>query len=131
MGNSSGFVRLRYAVWQRIRPPWDDEVSRDQELARPTKEAIPRMTQTTTSWPAHDPATRRWLPESSKPLDPGKVASLLAAEWDRFTADTPESGDHNRRASKSLPLGVTSSFQHWDPYPISIASARGAWLHTS
>jgi glutamate-1-semialdehyde 2,1-aminomutase len=23
---------------------------------------------------------------------------------------------------------VTSSFQHWDPYPISIASARGAWL---
>ena len=32
------------------------------------------------------------------------------------------------RASKSLPLGVTSSFQHWDPYPISIASARGAWL---
>ncbi|MCA0291932.1 MAG: aminotransferase class III-fold pyridoxal phosphate-dependent enzyme [Actinobacteria bacterium] len=86
------------------------------------------MTQTTPSWPAHDPATRRWLPESSKRLDPGKVASLLAAEWDRFTADTPESGDHNRRASKSLPLGVTSSFQHWDPYPISIASARGAWL---
>jgi glutamate-1-semialdehyde 2,1-aminomutase len=23
---------------------------------------------------------------------------------------------------------VTSSFQHWDPYPISVASARGAWL---
>ena len=23
---------------------------------------------------------------------------------------------------------VTSSFQHWEPYPISIESARGAWL---
>ena len=32
------------------------------------------------------------------------------------------------RASKSLPLGVTSSFQHWDPDPISVVSARGAWL---
>ena len=29
---------------------------------------------------------------------------------------------------KSLPLGVTSSFQHWDPYPISIVSAKGAWM---
>src|SRR5690606_37431903 len=35
---------------------------------------------------------------------------------------------HNKRASEVLPLGVTSSFQHWDPYPISIQSARGAWL---
>jgi glutamate-1-semialdehyde 2,1-aminomutase len=29
---------------------------------------------------------------------------------------------------ESLPLGVTSSFQHWEPYPISITSAKGAWL---
>jgi glutamate-1-semialdehyde 2,1-aminomutase len=27
-----------------------------------------------------------------------------------------------------LPLGVPSSFQHWDPYPIAIESAKGAWL---
>ena len=37
-------------------------------------------------------------------------------------------GEHHARASRTLPLGVTSSFQHWDPYPVSIASARGAWL---
>ncbi len=80
------------------------------------------------TWPAHDPATWRNVPATSTPIDHELVASLLAAEWDRFTASTPGSAEHNVRASKSLPLGVTSSFQHWDPYPISIASATGAWL---
>ena len=77
---------------------------------------------------APERGTRRWLPASSTPVDSGRVQQLLAAEWERFTEGTPASGEHNRRASGSLPLGVTSSFQHWDPYPISIASARGAWL---
>ena len=63
---------------------------------------------TQTSWPAHDPATRRWLPETSTPVDPGRVESLLAAEWDKFAANTPASADHNRRASKTLPLGTTA-----------------------
>ena len=80
------------------------------------------------TWPAHDPAGWRTLPSTSTPVDPERVQSLLAAEWERFTATTPASAEHNVRASKSLPLGVTSSFQHWDPYPISIVSARGAWL---
>jgi len=62
------------------------------------------------------------------PVDPGRVQQLLAAEWEKFTANTPASADHNRQASKSLPLGVTSSFQHWEPHPISIVKARGAWL---
>ena len=81
-----------------------------------------------TSFPAHDPNTRRRLPDSSRPLDRARVDSLLAAEWDRFAAETAESGVENKRAAETLPLGVTSSFQHWDPYPISIESARGAWL---
>jgi glutamate-1-semialdehyde 2,1-aminomutase len=83
---------------------------------------------TATTWPAHDPAAWRNVPASSTPLDDARVAELTKAEWERFTANTPGSAEHNVRASKSLPLGVTSSFQHWDPYPISIASARGAWL---
>ena len=80
----------------------------------------------TSTWPAHDPATRRWLPTRSTPVDPDRVEALLAAEWERFVRQTPGSGEHNARASKTLPLGVTSSFQHWDPYPISVVSARGA-----
>jgi glutamate-1-semialdehyde 2,1-aminomutase len=83
---------------------------------------------TPTSWPAHDPSTHRWLPPRSTPIAPGRSEQLLASEWDRFTASTAASGVHNKRASQTLPLGVTSSFQHWDPYPISIQSAKGAWL---
>jgi len=83
---------------------------------------------TPTSWPAHDPGTHRWLPQRSTPIAPGRSEQLIAAEWDRFTASTAASGVHNKRASQTLPLGVTSSFQHWDPYPISIQSAKGAWL---
>jgi glutamate-1-semialdehyde 2,1-aminomutase len=86
------------------------------------------MTETTQTLPAHDPATRRSLPADSQPVDPARVERLLAAEWERFTSWSRGSGEHNVRASQSLPLGVTSSFQHWEPYPISIASARGAWL---
>ena len=81
-----------------------------------------------TSTPANDPATWRHVPASSSPIDHGRVAELLAKEWERFTKQTPGSEEHNVRSSKVLPLGVTSSFQHWDPYPISIVSARGAWL---
>lgn len=86
------------------------------------------MTETLQTSTAHDPATRRRLPEGSQPIDPRRVEQLLAAEWERFTSWSQGSGEHNERASRSLPLGVTSSFQHWEPYPISIASARGAWL---
>ncbi len=81
-----------------------------------------------TQVPPHDPAAWRHVPASSVPVDAGRVQAMLAAEWERFTANTPGSKEHNVRASESLPLGVTSSFQHWDPYPISIVKARGAWL---
>ena len=80
------------------------------------------------TWPAHDPGTRRRLPETSTPIAAGRAEQLIAAEWERFTSTTAASGEHNVRASQTLPLGVTSSFQHWDPYPISIQSAKGAWL---
>ena len=80
------------------------------------------------TWPEHDPATWRNVPSSSTPLDPARVEALTAAEWDRFAASTGGSAAHHDRALGSLPLGVTSSFQHWEPYPVAIASARGAWL---
>jgi len=86
------------------------------------------MTETLQTSTAHDPGTRRRLPERSQPIETRRVERLLAAEWERFTSWSRGSGEHNKRASRSLPLGVTSSFQHWEPYPISIASARGAWL---
>ena len=79
-----------------------------------------------TSWPAPDPHTRRRIPETSRPLDRSVVERLLAAEWERFRDWSAGSGRHNVRAGEALPLGVTSSFQHWDPWPITITSARAA-----
>lgn len=90
-------------------------------VARPTSDGSSAL-------PAHDPATWRFVPASSTPIDHARVAQLLAVEWERFTQQTAASGTHNVRAAKVLPLGVTSSFQFWDPYPISINSAKGAWL---
>lgn len=78
--------------------------------------------------PANASGTRRVMPESSTPVNPDRVQQLLADEWQRFTSWSQASGSHNERAKSSLPLGVTSSFQHWDPYPITVETARGAWL---
>jgi glutamate-1-semialdehyde 2,1-aminomutase len=72
--------------------------------------------------------TYRRVPATSKPISPEKVASILAAEWELFTKHTKGSEVESKRAFSSLPLGVTSSFQHWDPYPISIVSAKGAYM---
>ena len=76
----------------------------------------------------HDPAGRRRVPEKYTPISKTRVKKLLAQEWARFQSTTTNSATHNKRASKVLPLGVTSSFQHWDPYPISIVSAKGAYF---
>lgn len=73
-------------------------------------------------------ATHRYVPSTSTPVSPEKVASVLKAEWELFTHGTKGSETESKRAFNSLPLGVTSSFQHWDPYPISIVSAKGAYM---
>ncbi len=83
----------------------------------------------TTHWPPPDPATWRSVPTSAAlPVDPARVQALLDSEWERFAATTGGSAAHHVRAAGSLPLGVPSSFQHWDPYPIAIESGKGAWL---
>ena len=77
---------------------------------------------------SHHAESFRSTPATSTPISPEKVASLLASEWQLFTNNTKGSQAESARSMKSLPLGVTSSFQHWDPYPISIVSAKGAWM---
>jgi glutamate-1-semialdehyde 2,1-aminomutase len=52
----------------------------------------------------------------------------MKKEWARFTRDTAGSEAESEIAKKSVPMGVTSSFQYWDPYPISIVSADGAYM---
>ncbi len=76
----------------------------------------------------HHASSFRYIPATSRPVSPDRVAQVLADEWALFTKNTKASEAESKRAFESLPLGVTSSFQHWDPYPISIASAEGAWM---
>ena len=82
----------------------------------------------TATWPPNDPATWRTMPASSTPLDPDRVAALMAVEWERFSATTTGSAAHHARAMVPMPLGVASSFQFWEPHPVAIAAAKGAWL---
>ena len=76
----------------------------------------------------HHQQTFRSTPNRSKPISESRIQELLEIERAKFTKQAPESGAENLRASKVTPLGVASSFQHWDPYPISIVAAKGAWL---
>lgn len=70
----------------------------------------------------------RRLCKNSVSLCPDKIERLLAQEWTRFHKSAMKSSKEYERSKQTLPLGVVSNFQHWDPYPISIASAKGAWM---
>ena len=76
----------------------------------------------------HHPQTFRQVPSSVKPVNEERLQKLLEIESEKFSKLAPGSGAENIRAGKVTPLGVASSFQHWDPYPISIVSAKGAWM---
>jgi glutamate-1-semialdehyde 2,1-aminomutase len=56
-----------------------------------------------------------------------KVTSLLEAELSDFTSSHPGSKRAHHRAATLLPLGVASSFQFFEPFPITIDRADGAW----
>jgi glutamate-1-semialdehyde 2,1-aminomutase len=78
--------------------------------------------------PKNHPETLRILTGKSKPVPQSKIESALQEQWELFNSSHKHSGSENTTAKKSAPLGVQSSFQHWDPFPISIKSANGAWM---
>src|SRR5438105_15754084 len=51
---------------------------------------------------------------------------ILPDQIARYEERTPKSRALFERAAKSLPLGVTSSFQAGDPYPIYLSSGKGS-----
>ena len=76
----------------------------------------------------HHPQTFRTTPNRFKPVPESRIQELLEAERAKFSKLAPQSDLENQRASQVTPLGVASSFQYWDPFPISIVSAKGAWM---
>lgn len=54
------------------------------------------------------------------------VTAILAREEADYKRRTPRSAELFARASKSMPLGVASSFQSYDPYPLFMVDAQGS-----
>ena len=77
---------------------------------------------------ANHAQTFRSVPTTSEPLSVTKIQALLDQEWARFKENTSASEKESALALRTMPMGVPSRFQHWDPYPISIVSAQGAWM---
>ncbi len=59
-------------------------------------------------------------------IDREQIARIGAREEAEYRARTPRSAALYERAGKALPLGVASSFQSYDPYPLFMGNARGA-----
>jgi glutamate-1-semialdehyde 2,1-aminomutase len=59
-------------------------------------------------------------------IDRARLAALGAREETAYRARTPRSAELYVRARGSLPLGVASSFQAYDPYPLFMTDARGS-----
>jgi glutamate-1-semialdehyde 2,1-aminomutase len=64
---------------------------------------------------------------STHPLA-ARAQEITARELRRYDHRTRASQAANARASRVLPMGVPSSFQFYDPYPLVAARARGSRL---
>jgi glutamate-1-semialdehyde 2,1-aminomutase len=63
---------------------------------------------------------------ASTPAIERRAEQLIQQEVQHHERRTPKSRALYERAEKSMPLGVTSSFQAGDPYPIYLAGGRGS-----
>ncbi|MGH2358222.1 MAG: aspartate aminotransferase family protein [Candidatus Limnocylindria bacterium] len=59
-------------------------------------------------------------------IDRGRLAQISAREEDMYRQRTLRSAGLDARARNALPLGVASSFQTYDPYPLFMTDARGS-----
>ena len=57
-----------------------------------------------------------------------KAKLITQRELQTYKERTKGSQKATERARKVLPLGVTSSFQAYDPHPIVVRSAQGSWM---
>ena len=63
---------------------------------------------------------------TGRELSRARIAEIGAREEQAYRDRTPKSAALFERAQQSLPLGVASSFQAYDPYPLFMTDARGS-----
>ncbi|HEY7525621.1 MAG TPA: aspartate aminotransferase family protein [Candidatus Limnocylindria bacterium] len=59
-------------------------------------------------------------------VDRDRIKQVGEREEANYRARTPRSAELHERAQQALPLGVASSFQAYDPYPLFMTDARGS-----
>lgn len=59
-------------------------------------------------------------------IDRQRITQLRDREEADYRARTPRSAELHERAKRALPLGVASSFQAYEPYPLFMTDARGS-----
>jgi glutamate-1-semialdehyde 2,1-aminomutase len=59
-------------------------------------------------------------------VDRDRVRQIGEREEAAYRSRTPRSAELHERARQALPLGVASSFQTYDPYPLFMTDARGS-----
>src|SRR5262245_7775212 len=65
-------------------------------------------------------------PGTHAAIDRVAIATIGSREEAEYKRRSPKSAALHERARKSLPLGVASSFQAYDPYPLFMTDARGS-----
>jgi len=63
-------------------------------------------------------------------IDRGRIAELREREEKRLEDSTPRSYELYKRAIKSMPMGVASTYQARDPYPIYFTHGKGSKIYT-
>ncbi len=59
-------------------------------------------------------------------IDRTRIRAILDREEAAYRTRTPRSAALHARAREAMPLGVASSFQTYDPYPLFMTDARGS-----
>ena len=62
----------------------------------------------------------------SRTIDRTRIRAILDREEAAYRTRAPRSAALHARARKAMPLGVASSFQTYDPYPLFMTDARGS-----
>jgi glutamate-1-semialdehyde 2,1-aminomutase len=62
-------------------------------------------------------------------IDPKRIEELAQREEKRLEAATPKSYELYKRAMKSMPMGVASSYQARDPYPPYFTHGKGSKVY--
>jgi len=63
---------------------------------------------------------------TGREIDRARIAEISGREEQAYRQRTRRSAELFERARQSMPLGVASSFQAYDPYPIFMTDARGS-----